>query len=107
MDIERYLIDGLPRHDMDLLSSEFLRKNCRYAAELQRETPCGMVVRDEIFLEYVLPHAFHHVRVAVPTTYGASRFVGVSGSGGPITHLVTLGSCNSTVCEPTESDLTP
>ena len=35
-----------------------LDRNVRLAAAVRHETPCGMEVPEEVFLEYVLPHRF-------------------------------------------------
>ena len=52
-----FLMRHLPERDRRL-GEEFLRENVELAAAVRRETPCGMEVPEEIFLEYVLPHCF-------------------------------------------------
>ncbi|MFT5494675.1 MAG: hypothetical protein ACI9TH_000066 [Kiritimatiellia bacterium] len=39
------------------LSDDFLRTNCKWAAEVRDQVPCSMVVPEDIFLNYVLPYA--------------------------------------------------
>ena len=52
-----FLVEYLPPRDARA-DPELMRENLAYAARVRRATPVGMVVPEDIFLDYVLPHRF-------------------------------------------------
>ncbi len=52
-----YLIEHMPAVDRRTLSCAFLLEHVAYAERVRHETPIGMHVPEDVFLEYVLPYA--------------------------------------------------
>ena len=53
----KHLVAHMPTGDRETLSAEFLLEHVAYAARVRHETPVGMRVPEDVFLEYVLPYA--------------------------------------------------
>ena len=52
-----FLKQHLPPQDRGTLSDKLLEEHAEYAALVREEVPCSMVVPEEVFLSFVLPHA--------------------------------------------------
>ena len=54
---QNYLMQHLPLQDRGVIDEALLKENCKYASLVREEVPCSMNIPEEIFLNYVLPHA--------------------------------------------------
>jgi len=52
-----FLLTYMPAEDLKSLPPELLLENVEYAMRVRHETPCSMVVPEDIFRNYVLPYA--------------------------------------------------
>ncbi len=52
-----YLLTYMPQDDLASLPTNLLLENVKYAELVRHETPCSMVVPEDIFNNYVLPYA--------------------------------------------------
>ena len=53
----KWLIENMPREDLNKISSEFLLSTCQLAYDTRGNTPWGKKIPDELFFTYVLPYA--------------------------------------------------